>query len=873
MSPGPGEQHLNTSVKPGQPGFHPDHGMRREFVVQNLNLTVVILALLIVIYAVVMSWYSWSDEKAHAITNLTTITELESKAFDSYFSRLELDLKALAENLTSKGELIDLDQAFEQVRKFNEFRPELYNVTLIRPDGLILLTAKNPPGTTQVSLAKEVSFTTFINELKQGTNLGIGQPLVGAVSKVAIVPVRYVIRDHQGQLSFILSANLPHEHLRSFWMDAPIASKAAIGLMRDNGFLLSRYPVPTSSTLAQVYGQPRTGALIQHLQKQGFPQSGHVEGPSSLDGPDFLNVFHRLPNHPVTLFIAMPMSEIQAQWWRRVSGSYLVLFFLMLGGFAAYRYALRRQYAWNVEQERLEEVTRESEQRFRHLISHNNAIILQIEPSSGRILDANAAAEKFYGWSHDELCQMSIQDINQMNPEQVAVERQAAALEQRNYFIFQHRLANGEIRTVEVHSTPINHAIKAVLVSIIHDISDRVRTEKQVTSLLQEQKAILNSDLVGIVKIKDRQFVWFNDAFAKMMGYSREELIGQPTRIVYPTDQAYAEFATAAYPAMQKGEVFRTEIQYRRKDGSLGWYELAGGMIYPDSAESIWSFIDINDRKRVEAELEQHRHHLERLVEDRTTALSIAREAAEAASRAKSMFLGNISHELRTPMNGIMGMTGVALRRVTDPKTSELLGIAMASAEKLLLLLNNLIDISKMEAERFTLERDRFKMETVLGNLQDHIGQKAEVKGVQFILDIAPEVSEHALLGDPVRLGQVLATLIENAIKFTDDGSVTVRAQVLAETPADIRLRFEVQDTGIGIAADDQRRLFKLFEQVDGSLNRKYGGTGLGLVICKRLIELMGGSIGVSSQIGVGSTFWFDICLEKSMESAALVRE
>jgi signal transduction histidine kinase len=324
---------------------------------------------------------------------------------------------------------------------------------------------------------------------------------------------------------------------------------------------------------------------------------------------------------------------------------------------------------------------------------------------------------------------------------------------------------------------------------------------------------------------------------------------------------------------MQKGEVFRTEIQYRRKDRTLGWYELAGGMIYPDSAESIWAFVDINDRKRVEAELEQHRHHLERLVEDRTTSLSIAKESAEAASRAKSMFLSNISHELRTPMNGIMGMTEMAMRRVTDSKINEMLGKAMASAERLLLLLNNLIDISNIEAERFTLVREKFKLNTVLENLQEHIGQKSEEKGVHYLLDFAPAITELNLLGDPVRLGQVLATLAENAIKFTADGSVTISVQVLAETSTDIRLRFEVQDTGIGIDADDQRHLFKLFEQVDGSSSRKYGGTGLGLAICKRLIELMGGTISVSSQVGVGSTFWFVISLDKAMGSAALGRE
>jgi PAS domain S-box-containing protein len=788
---------------------------------------------------------------------------LEAKAVDGYFTHLNAALKGLVEDMTRQNEQIDLDQAYILVKRFREIHSELFNVTLIRADGEVLLTAKNAPGTTHATLANETSFITYLDELKQGREYRIGQPLVSVVSKVVIVPMRHAIKDRQGNLRYILSANLSQEHLRSSWVDAPITAKAAIGLMRDNGFLLSRYPVPANLTLQQIYGQPRTGELINHLRETGFPAQGYVEGPSSLDGPNFLNAFHRLPNFSATLFVALPMSAIRESWWKRISGTYLVLILLQIGGLATYRYAVRRQRAWNAEQERLGEAMRESEQRFRKLISHNNAIILQVEPSSGKILDANAAAEKFYGWSHDELCTMTIQDINQLNPEQVAAERQAAAADQRNYFVFPHRLANGEIRTVEVHSTPINDSINPLLVSIIHDITEKVRNEKQITSLLQEQQAILGNQLVGIVTVRDRHIVWANPAFEAMLGYAQGELAGTPTRQNYPSDESYLAFGAAAYSALSNGSVYRDQIEHVRKDGLHIYVDVSGAILNMDTGASLWCFMDITDRKRAEAELEEYRHHLEQMVVDRTASLSIAKEAAEAANRAKSMFLANISHELRTPMNGIMGMTGIALRRVTDPKAIEFLGKAMVSADRLLLLLNNLIDISKIEAERFTLERDTFNMETVLDHLRTHIGQKAEQRGLLFTLDIAPEVTAPVLLGDPVRLGQVLATLTENAIKFTEHGSVTLRASVTEDAFSDVSMRFEVQDTGIGIAADDQRRLFTLFEQVDGSQTRKYGGTGLGLAICKRLAELMGGSIGVNSQIGEGSMFWFAVRLDK----------
>ena len=327
--------------------------------VGNLNRSAVILAALLLVYAGGISWYSWTSQMAQSVNELATIATLEARAIDRYFGYLESDLKNLGENLARKGERIDLEQAYAQVKRFKELHPELVNVTLIQADGDVLLTAKNPPGTTRVSLAKEISFLNFIEELKQGNPSGIGQPLVGVVSKAVIVPVRYAIKDRQGNLRYVISANLPHEHLRSFWMDAPITGKAAIGLIRDNGFLLSRYPVPVNQPLDQIYGKPRTGALINHLQQQGFPANGYVQGPSSLDGPDFLTAFQRLPNSSVTLFVAMPMSEIRGLWLKTVSGTYFALLFLLLGGFAAYRYALRRQYAENLEQQRLEALSNE----------------------------------------------------------------------------------------------------------------------------------------------------------------------------------------------------------------------------------------------------------------------------------------------------------------------------------------------------------------------------------------------------------------------------------------------------------------------------------------------------------------------------------
>ena len=368
--------------------------------------------------------------------------------------------------------------------------------------------------------------------------------------------------------------------------------------------------------------------------------------------------------------------------------------------------------------------------------------------------------------------------------------------------------------------------------------------------------------------------VAFNRRWTEMLGYRLEEVEPNVTSwqsLVHPDDLSVIE--ADLKPHLEgRTTAYRCEHRLRHRDGHWIWVLDAGRVVERDAqgqaVRAVGIHLDISDRRAAEAALASSREELERRVVERTEALAEATRRAEAASHAKSAFLANMSHEIRTPMNAIVGLSRLMSAAATDARQADRIGKIERAAEHLMTLIGDILDLSKIEAGRLGLEAVAFSLPELLEQVQGLVTPQAEARGLQLGVD-APGLPEH-LLGDPTRVRQALLNLASNAVKFTPQGRVTLRVRALNATADGLLLKFEVEDTGIGIEPEQAARLFKPFEQGDSSTTRRFGGTGLGLAITRRLAELMGGETGLRSTPGRGSCFWFSARLKPASSEVVM---
>jgi two-component system sensor histidine kinase/response regulator len=377
-------------------------------------------------------------------------------------------------------------------------------------------------------------------------------------------------------------------------------------------------------------------------------------------------------------------------------------------------------------------------------------------------------------------------------------------------------------------------------------------------------QAVFSNAGIGLVQTSiDGAILHINETFCRLVGRSREDVFAGGLTIQDLTDPEDREADRCHLDALLRGDnlEYTLEKRYLRLDGAVVWGATSVYLHRDEAGEPSYftcAVVDITERKLAEHHLAEHHLRLEQLVGERTEQLAQAKEAAEAANRAKSMFLANISHEIRTPLNAILGLAHL-LHAGASPEQLARLDTIDGAGRHLLSIVNDVLDISKIEEGKLQLHPSDFAPAAVVNHVAALISDAARAKGLEIIIDgVDPDVWLH---GDALRLSQALLNYAGNAVKFTDAGSVTLRVRLTPSGVDQVVARFEVADTGAGVAPEQQGHLFKAFQQVDSTSRRKYGGTGLGLVITRRLAELMGGTAGMESRVGVGSTFWFEVPL------------
>ena len=494
--------------------------------------------------------------------------------------------------------------------------------------------------------------------------------------------------------------------------------------------------------------------------------------------------------------------------------------------------------------------------RFSRVLENSLNEILIFDSQTMRFVDANKEAQLNLGYSMEELRGLTPVDIQpQFTKESLAELIEPLRTGERPELMITtvNCRKDQTMYPVEIHLQYMKEH-SPVFVAVLRDIDDRLRMENELRKLAQAVEQSPESIVITNLKA---EIEYVNEAFLEATAYTREEIIGKNPRIL-KSGKTPPETFKSLWAALTRGYAWQGELFNRNKHGKeYVEHAIITPIRSPNGTITHYVAVkdDITEKKHLTRELDAHRHHLEDLVGKRTAELADARERAESANKAKSIFLANMSHEIRTPMNAIIGLTHLLQRAEPRKDQAESLTKIEASAGHLLSIINDILDLSKIEAEKLTLEKSNFSLGEIFDHIRSLFREELSARGLTIDVDIGD--TPPWLKGDATRVRQALFNYVGNAIKFTEQGTIYLRCRKIEEMDNKVLVRFEVQDTGIGVAADILPGLFDAFEQGDASTTRVHGGTGLGLAITRRLVLMMGGEVGAESILGEGSTFWF----------------
>ncbi|MBI2769723.1 MAG: response regulator [Burkholderiales bacterium] len=492
-------------------------------------------------------------------------------------------------------------------------------------------------------------------------------------------------------------------------------------------------------------------------------------------------------------------------------------------------------------------VMHQRQMEFNARVLDNSGAMFWIDSDSGAITYANPAACTHLGYSKEEFVRLRVRSFDvALTRIQEGIIREQTSQGRCVTFESVHQRRDGVRRDVEVSIFLTEHAGRRVYVTSIKDINEQKAAQRE----NQRQQALLLSLINSIpdpIVFKDLEgrYLGCNNAHTELTGLSLDAVRGRSCEELFPPERAAAirERDNATLAAMTQRT---TEELVTLMDGRSGTFEALTSPLWDEQGRPqglVAVSRDVTGRKNNEQ------------------ALRDAMEVAEAATRSKSDFLANMSHEIRTPMNAIIGLSHLVLKTELAPRQRDYISKVQAAGQHLLGVINDILDFSKVEAGKVELEPAEFEIEKLLDTTTSLIAENLGEKGLELILAVDPSVPRN-LVGDSLRLGQVLLNFANNAVKFTDKGEIDIAVSARERTGNSVLIEFRVRDTGIGLTPGQVERLFQSFMQADSSTTRRFGGTGLGLAISRKLVELMGGEVGVESEPGQGSTFWFTARLE-----------
>ncbi len=767
---------------------------------------------------------------------------------------VQRDARWLENGMPDGGERQQIFSLFRVFQEINHFQ----SITLFDGFGAVRISTRDAPEDHLPSLANSVtrSQKILLSDLHWGAQ---GKPEFDVLAPLVIDNGEY--RRVVGVIAIHLD---PSEHIFPLIQSQPTSTRTAETTLstREGGEVVFlhrlrhqtgkasnlRFPLSTPDLLAAKAALGETG-LSSGLDYRGRKVMGYLRPISGtpwamvakIDEEEVYAPIYKLALHVVLVVILLAASFSLAILWRQ------------------------RRFEQMLKHRQVEQENKALMQRYDYLSKFANDIVFVMD-ENGYISEANDRAVESYGYSRDELMGMNARDLR--TPEAAAAfaaEWQRFRKDKQIILETTQKHRDGTTFSAEISARLVEIAGQRRVLSVVRNITERKQAENALKESEERFRLLVESAPEAIFVQSQGCFSYVNAAAVHLFGAAaKDQLLGQTVLSRIHPDCHDAVMGRMRLSSEQKEANPPLEEKYLRFDNTTVDVEVSAvPIIFGHEKGSLVFVRDIADRKQAEAILRDHRDNLQALVLEQTIDLLIARDEANAANSAKSEFLAHMSHEIRTPMNAIIGLSHLALGRETDPRQRDFLAKINHSARHLLNIINGILDFAKIEAGKMSIDTVDFDLNEVMSNLASLIGEKASGKGLKLIFDIDPAISQK-LRGDPLRLGQVLINFASNAVKFTAKGEVIVRAKVIEESDRDILLRFEVQDSGIGLAREEINRLFESFQQANASIGPTYGGTGLGLAISRQLTEKMGGQVGVESTLGEGSIFWCLLRLGKS---------